>query len=112
MLLTVVFSFFVCVAPFRFLTLYVVLVPSGLIGLGPDAYYNVLYFCRIMFYMNSAMNPILYNLMSSRFRIGFLKLCGLRRARSLERSTFRSNITASKMSRRALRKEPQQENFV
>lgn len=29
-----------------------------------------------MFYLNSAMNPILYNLMSSKFREGFVKLLG------------------------------------
>lgn len=112
MLLTVVFSFFVCLAPFRLLTLYIIMATEGWKSLGPETYYNLLYFSRIMFYLNSAINPILYNLMSSRFRIGFLKLCGLRTARSLERSTFRSNITASKMSRRATRMEAQQENFV
>ncbi|XP_012257618.1 growth hormone secretagogue receptor type 1 isoform X2 [Athalia rosae] len=113
MLLTVVFSFFICLAPFRLLTVYVVLAPSGwMTDLGPETYYNLLYFSRIMFYLNSAINPILYNLMSSRFRIGFLKLCGLRTARSLERGTFRSTVTTSRLSRRAMRKEPHQENFV
>lgn len=43
-------------------------------SLGIDGYYSLLYFCRIMLYLNSAMNPILYNLMSSKFRDGFLKL--------------------------------------
>lgn len=40
-----------------------------------DTYYSTLYFCRIMWYLNSAINPILYNLMSSKFRRGFLKIC-------------------------------------
>lgn len=39
-------------------------------------YYSLLYFCRCMWYLNSAMNPILYNLMSSKFREGFVKLLG------------------------------------
>ena len=39
-----------------------------------EIYYSLLYFCRCMWYLNSAMNPILYNLMSSKFRDGFIKL--------------------------------------
>ncbi|XP_046433996.1 growth hormone secretagogue receptor type 1 isoform X2 [Neodiprion pinetum] len=112
MLLTVVFSFFVCLAPFRLLTLFVVLSPDGALDLGMEAYYNLLYFGRIMFYLNSAINPILYNLMSSRFRIGFLKLCGIRKPRRVESNTFRSTVTASRPSRWATRKEGHHENVV
>lgn len=43
-------------------------------SLGIDGYYILLYFCRVMLYLNSAINPILYNLMSSKFRDGFVKL--------------------------------------
>lgn len=43
-------------------------------SLGLDGYYILLYFCRVMLYLNSAINPILYNLMSSKFREGFVKL--------------------------------------
>lgn len=39
-----------------------------------EIYYCVLYICRCMWYLNTAMNPILYNLMSSKFRDGFIKL--------------------------------------
>lgn len=46
------------------------------ISTGIEIYYSVLYFCRCMWYLNSAMNPILYNLMSSKFREGFVKLLG------------------------------------
>lgn len=75
MLGAVVLSFFVCLLPFRALTLWIIVVPSETImSLGIDGYYSLLYFCRIMLYLNSAMNPILYNLMSSKFRDGFLRL--------------------------------------
>lgn len=75
MLGAVVLSFFICLLPFRALTLWIIVVPSETImSLGIDGYYSLLYFCRIMLYLNSAMNPILYNLMSSKFRDGFLKL--------------------------------------
>uniref|UniRef100_A0A670YPP5 Thyrotropin-releasing hormone receptor n=1 Tax=Pseudonaja textilis TaxID=8673 RepID=A0A670YPP5_PSETE len=44
-------------------------------------------FCRICIYTNSAINPIIYNLMSQKFRLAFMRLCkyreeGLQRQRS------------------------------
>lgn len=65
-----------------------------------EIYYCVLYFCRCMWYLNTAMNPILYNLMSSKFRDGFIKLlkCKLRvmRATSWTESTRKGTFhTAS-----------------
>ena len=86
MLGAVVLSFFVCLLPFRALTLWIIIVPpETIISLGIDGYYSLLYFCRIMLYLNSAMNPILYNLMSSKFREGFLRLLGCK-------STARKNL--------------------
>lgn len=79
MLGAVVLSFFICLLPFRALTLWIIIVPSEtILELGLDGYYSLLYFCRIMLYINSALNPILYNLMSSKFREGFLRLLGCR----------------------------------
>lgn len=77
MLGTVVLSFFICLLPFRALTLWIIVSPTeDIMSLGIDGYYGLLYFCRIMLYLNSACNPILYNLMSSKFREGFVKLLG------------------------------------
>ncbi|XP_011330030.1 growth hormone secretagogue receptor type 1 isoform X2 [Ooceraea biroi] len=77
MLGTVVLCFFLCLLPFKAFTLFVISVPPKIIvSLGIEGYYSLLYFCRLMLYLNSAINPILYNLMSSKFREGFLKLCG------------------------------------
>ncbi|KAL6119385.1 trhr [Pungitius sinensis] len=41
-------------------------------------YHNTwfLLFCRTCIYTNSAINPIVYNLMSQKFRVAFKKLCG------------------------------------
>nr|XP_018915577.1 PREDICTED: growth hormone secretagogue receptor type 1-like isoform X1 [Bemisia tabaci]XP_018915578.1 PREDICTED: growth hormone secretagogue receptor type 1-like isoform X1 [Bemisia tabaci]XP_018915579.1 PREDICTED: growth hormone secretagogue receptor type 1-like isoform X1 [Bemisia tabaci] len=76
MLATVVLSFFVCLLPFRAFTLLIILTPPEVVmGLGAEKYYNVLFFCRIMFHLNSAVNPILYNLMSTKFREGFRNIC-------------------------------------
>lgn len=75
MLGAVVVSFFLCLMPFRILTLCIIIVPDDIFrNVGVESYYNVLFFCRIMLYLNSAINPILYNLMSSKFRKGFQKL--------------------------------------
>ncbi|XP_043289583.1 growth hormone secretagogue receptor type 1-like isoform X3 [Venturia canescens] len=111
MLLTVVFSFFVCLAPFKTLTFYLVLAPpENVQAIDNDTLLNIVYFCRIMFYLNSAINPILYNLMSTKFRLGFLKICGLRKRRNSERSTIRSTLNATRISRRVV--DEQQEDFL
>lgn len=40
----------------------------------------VLLFCRTCVYTNSAVNPVIYSLMSQKFRAAFLKLCWCRAA--------------------------------
>lgn len=82
MLGTVVVSFFLCLLPFRALILWIILAPPEyniMEMVGMENFYQLLFFSRIMLYINSALNPILYNLMSSKFRDGFRRLCGLRR---------------------------------
>lgn len=97
MLGTVVVAFFVCLLPFRALTLWIILIaPENFImDMGIELYYNLLYFCRIMIYLNSAINPILYNIMSSKFRNGFLKLCGVKVKRKKRFSYSSSRKNAS-----------------
>ncbi|XP_053106653.1 thyrotropin-releasing hormone receptor [Hemicordylus capensis] len=41
-----------------------------------------LLFCRICIYLNSAINPIIYNLMSQKFRAAFQKLCNCQQKQS------------------------------
>lgn len=89
MLLTVVVSFFVCLSPYRLLIFYIVATPAEKIAaIDSDTFFSLLNFCRIMFYLNSASNPILYNLMSSKFRRGFLRLCGFTSEGNAHRSTI------------------------
>ncbi|KYM78712.1 Thyrotropin-releasing hormone receptor [Atta colombica] len=88
MLATVVLCFFLCLLPFKALTLWIIIVPPKMVvSLGIEGYYSLLYFCRVMLYLNSAINPILYNLMSTKFREGFLKLCGLGLAKRKKKKT-------------------------
>lgn len=81
MLGTVVFTFFFFLLPYKALIVWIILLPDEfqLLNLyGYENYYKTVSFCRFMLYINSAVNPILYNLMSSKFRDGFRKLCGLK----------------------------------
>ncbi|XP_013785689.1 growth hormone secretagogue receptor type 1-like, partial [Limulus polyphemus] len=74
MLVAVIACFFVCLLPFRTFTIWsIVASPEQVQSLGMEGYYVLLYFCRIMFYINSAINPILYNVISSNFREGFMR---------------------------------------
>ncbi|XP_019383620.1 PREDICTED: thyrotropin-releasing hormone receptor isoform X2 [Gavialis gangeticus] len=41
-----------------------------------------LLFCRICIYLNSAINPVIYNLMSQKFRAAFRKLCNCQQKHS------------------------------
>lgn len=111
MLLAVVISFFVCLSPYRLLILYIVVAPAEQIAaIDHDTFFGLLNFCRIMFYLNSASNPILYNLMSSKFRRGFLRLCNLRR----DYKSARRNVAigVQRVAANRQRDRDQEENFL
>lgn len=75
MLMTVVIFFFACMLPFKLLTLWIITLSEDVLTvINIETFYLLLYFCRVMFYINSAINPILYNIMSSKFREGFRKV--------------------------------------
>ncbi|XP_001606566.1 growth hormone secretagogue receptor type 1 isoform X1 [Nasonia vitripennis] len=75
MLCTVISAFFICLLPFRAMMIWVIVSPlEELANFGAEGYYCLLYFSRIMFYLNSALNPIFYALMSTKFKNGFLKI--------------------------------------
>ncbi|XP_050293234.1 thyrotropin-releasing hormone receptor isoform X1 [Anthonomus grandis grandis] len=98
MLGTVVLSFFLCLIPFRIFIIYIIVVPAeSLVNLSDFSYYNILFFCRIMVYLNSAINPILYNLMSSKFRTGFI-ICSATGRRSLWHKSSPNNHSSSRSS--------------
>ncbi|CAK9829210.1 Growth hormone secretagogue receptor type 1 [Anthophora retusa] len=106
MLLSVVISFFICLSPYRILIFYIVIAPAEQIAaIDQDTFFALLNFSRIMFYLHSAMDPVLYNLMSSKFRRGFLALC---RGKRCSAGGLRSNTTAT----RRTDSSEQKENFV
>ena len=69
MLIIVTAIFFFCLTPFKIVSLWVVFMPvKTLNDFGLENYLNLLWFARIMYYVNSSTNPIVYNFVSTRFR--------------------------------------------
>lgn len=98
MLALVVLSFFLCLLPFRIITLWIVIIPDenvySIKKLTLITYYKVLFISRILLYLNSAINPILYNIMSSKFRKGFKKLIGMRHVNN-RKFTYTGTLTTT-----------------
>lgn len=69
MLAVVVILFALLWMPYRTL----VVVNSFLVESYLDTWF--LLFCRLCIYLNSAINPVIYNAMSQKFRAAFKKLC-------------------------------------
>ena len=47
------------------------------VRLGMEPYYILLFVCRLLLYVNSSINPILYNLISCKFRAAFCRILHL-----------------------------------
>ncbi|XP_077988160.1 neuropeptides capa receptor-like [Glandiceps talaboti] len=74
LLLITTVVFFVCMFPDCFLTLQMVLAVLGQpVPIPWDVYYNLFFFCRLLLYLNSAVNPVIYNAASSKYRRAFRK---------------------------------------
>ena len=92
MLSLVVLLFFLCVLPGRFILVWAAFATkSDLLQLGFEGYLAMTYSARILLYLNSAVNPIIYNLISTKFQIAFRVTLGLRINR---RGTLSRNNTA------------------
>ncbi|XP_005097426.1 thyrotropin-releasing hormone receptor-like [Aplysia californica] len=76
MLVGIIVLFFVCLLPFRIIALLNIFSPPGWMmqQLGPSPFLNLMYFCRLLIYVNSAGNPIIYNIVSTKFRRAFQKV--------------------------------------
>ncbi|XP_044126684.1 thyrotropin-releasing hormone receptor-like [Bufo gargarizans] len=54
-----------------------------------------LLFCRICVYANSAINPVIYNLMSQKFRTAFKRLCKCGQVETQRRNTYMATTNYS-----------------
>nr|KAG5693786.1 hypothetical protein BaRGS_029416 [Batillaria attramentaria] len=71
MLVGVVVLFFTCLLPFQLLALYTI---NNSVSLTLEAHLNLVCFCRLLVYVNSAGNPIIYSLTSTKFRRAFARV--------------------------------------
>lgn len=93
----VVISFFVCLFPMKVFQSWVILSKrEDVQRLGPGSYFNLLFSFRMMLYVNSAVNPILYNVISSKFREAFIRQIRCRSRAMSRRNT--TSITSSTMT--------------
>lgn len=60
-------------------------------GLGIEKYFNILYSARTMFYLNHAINPIIYNFVSTKFRNALSSTFTRNRSRLGTETSYRSN---------------------
>ncbi|XP_013401650.1 growth hormone secretagogue receptor type 1 [Lingula anatina] len=92
MLIVIVFLFFLFHLPIRVVSLWVVYASKEeMEALGLEGYYNLLAFARIMFYLHCATNPIVYNVVSTKFRMATAKVFCSRQ--QLELSQKRSSYS-------------------
>ena len=75
MLAIIIVLFFVCLLPNRIFTVWVMFSSiDSQRRLGFEGYLHFLNFARVMLYLNSAVNPIIYNVVSTKFRSAFLRV--------------------------------------
>ena len=75
MLIFIVILFFISLCPFRIVTLWLIFTPTEkVIYIGLEGYLNLMSFSRIMMYINSAGNPIIYSLTSTKFKAAFKRV--------------------------------------
>lgn len=80
LMLVVVVMFFFCLVPQRAISLWLIFASkSHIMSLKLEGYLLLKTFPRVLVYMNSAINPIIYNFVSTKFRNSFANLlCGKR----------------------------------
>lgn len=83
MLIVIVSLFFITLCPIRIVSLWLIFTPTkDVVSIGLEAFLNLMSFARIMMYLNSAVNPLIYNLTSRKFRTAFRNVLQRRSSRS------------------------------
>lgn len=87
-IICLVVLFFLFHLPYRVVSMWFIFAEKGdLHNLGIETYFNILYSARTLFYFNHAMNPIIYNFVSTKFR------CALRGM--LIKREYRASLVSS-----------------
>lgn len=77
MLMCVLFTFYICLFPLKIWNLTIMFgsrIPGFFQRIGFKTYWFINITVRFFFYLNSSINPILYNFLSKKFREGFKRL--------------------------------------
>lgn len=91
-IISLVLLFFVFHLPYRAVSMWFIFAKSEDIrGLGIEKYFNILYSARTMFYLNHAINPIIYNFVSTKFRNALSCTFTRNRSRLGTETSYRSN---------------------
>ncbi|XP_033755565.1 pyrokinin-1 receptor-like [Pecten maximus] len=87
---TIVSMFFLCHLPYRIVSLWLIFENSKNVArLGLEKYLAIVYSARICLYVNHALNPILYNFVSRKFRRTFKMMIYFRGRRNRNNSSQR-----------------------
>lgn len=74
LLIVMMLLIFICLLPYRVFSLWMATATKTQLNkLGVINYYNIITFCRVAFYTNSALNPIFYHIISTKFQTAFKK---------------------------------------
>lgn len=69
-IVTIVCVFFICYFPYRVVSIWMMLASSSTLEkMGLETYLNIVYSARLLLYVNHALNPIIYNFVSTKFRM-------------------------------------------
>ncbi|WAR21628.1 TRFR-like protein [Mya arenaria] len=75
MLIFIIVLFFVTLFPIRVVTLWLIFSPSSSVNkIGLEGFLNLIAWVRVLMYINSAGNPVIYSLTSSKFKTAFKRL--------------------------------------
>ncbi|XP_041370775.1 gastrin/cholecystokinin type B receptor-like [Gigantopelta aegis] len=92
MSITITVLFFILHAPLRIAGMWMTFTrASNIDALGFEGFWNLICIIRVMFYVNSCVNPIVYGIVSSKFRREFWKICCMKRLYSRRADSWGSS---------------------
>ena len=100
LLIVMMFLIMLSLLPYRVFSIWAVLATKeDLKNLGMINYFNLLQFCRVAFYINSALNPIFYHIISTKFRDSFRNFFRCRASLSnRSNQTYRDRISSYRLN--------------
>ena len=101
-LIALIFIFFICMLPIRVFTLWLLYsTDEDKMSLGLEGYLILLSFSRIMLYANSAVNPIIYNVIFVKFRIACLRTLGIKKSKYRDRGSMLTRVFTQRQTFRS-----------